>query len=273
MSLLSQHRRAGHRHGGAACRRRPRARVRAVVRRHHRRRLPLPRASSGPASCGRTPPGRTGTSSTGSPTRTSLARWERSPERAEWLRRAEDLVEETGVSHGSSGLETWFAMPGRTAPAPPRWKMSLVTLVAIVPLVLLMNLLVLPLLWAGRWSRGPRLLRHPDRADDLGRHPRVTRLFRRFLYGGRAPSAEEGLSRTSAVVELLIVSGLRDPSCSCSSASCSSWLLSACVAASGTLEAGGLDPLAAEGSRLAAATRSQRELVRHRRWCPVGSES
>ena len=38
-----------------------------------------------------------------------------------------------------SGLETWFSLPGRTAPAPPKWKMATVTILAIIPLVLLMN--------------------------------------------------------------------------------------------------------------------------------------
>ena len=32
-----------------------------------------------------------------------------------------------------SGLETWFELPGRTAPAPPRWKMFLVSLVGHLP--------------------------------------------------------------------------------------------------------------------------------------------
>ena len=30
-----------------------------------------------------------------------------------------------------SGLETWFSLPGRTAPAPPKWKMFLVSGTAI----------------------------------------------------------------------------------------------------------------------------------------------
>ncbi|MFL6264781.1 MAG: antibiotic biosynthesis monooxygenase, partial [Actinomycetes bacterium] len=77
-----------------------------------------------------------------------LAAWESSPERAEILAAGEPLVHATDM-HRVSGLETWFALPGRTAPAPPRWKMFLVTLLAIVPLVLLMNLAVLPLL--GSW--------------------------------------------------------------------------------------------------------------------------
>ena len=115
----------------------------------------------------------------------SLAHWDRSPERAEWLRKAEDLVQETGVSH-VTGLETWFALPGRTAPAPPRWKMFLVTLVAIVPLVLLMNLLVLPYL--GSWPSGARVLVFSGTLTGLMTWvvmPRVTLLFRRVLYGGR----------------------------------------------------------------------------------------
>jgi antibiotic biosynthesis monooxygenase (ABM) superfamily enzyme len=111
-----------------------------------------------------------------------LRRWEASPERAQWLVRAERFAEETGV-HRVSGLETWFAMPGRTAPAPPRWKMFLVTLAAIVPLVLLMNVLVLPVL-AG-WPMLARVLVFSGTLTGLMTWvvmPRITRLFRRFLY-------------------------------------------------------------------------------------------
>ena len=114
----------------------------------------------------------------------SLARWESSPERADWLRRAENLAEETGVAR-VSGLETWFSLPGRTAPAPPRWKMAVVTLVAIVPLVLLMNLTVLPLL--SGWPLVARTLVFSGTLTGLMTWvvmPRMTRLFRRFLYGG-----------------------------------------------------------------------------------------
>ncbi len=116
----------------------------------------------------------------------SLARWESSEVRAEWLRKADDLVEETAVSR-VSGLETWFELPGRTAPAPARWKMFLVTLAAIVPLVLLMNLTVLPLL--SDWPLVVRTLVFSGTLTGLMTWvvmPRVTRLFRRFLYGSRA---------------------------------------------------------------------------------------
>jgi antibiotic biosynthesis monooxygenase (ABM) superfamily enzyme len=41
-----------------------------------------------------------------------------------------------------TGLETWFEVPGRTAPAPPRWKMFVVTSVVIFVLQLMLNLVL-----------------------------------------------------------------------------------------------------------------------------------
>lgn len=66
-----------------------------------------------------------------------LAAWERSSARQEHLAAGEDLMRTTGT-HKVSGLETWFAVPGRTAPAPPRWKMFLVSLAGIYGLQLVL---------------------------------------------------------------------------------------------------------------------------------------
>ena len=55
-----------------------------------------------------------------------LRDWEVSPERTAMLPVGEHLVEDTDM-HRVSGLETWFSLPGRTAPAPPKWKMFLVS--------------------------------------------------------------------------------------------------------------------------------------------------
>jgi antibiotic biosynthesis monooxygenase (ABM) superfamily enzyme len=41
-----------------------------------------------------------------------------------------------------TGLETWFEVPGRTAPAPPRWKMFVVTSIVIFVLQLMLNLVL-----------------------------------------------------------------------------------------------------------------------------------
>jgi antibiotic biosynthesis monooxygenase (ABM) superfamily enzyme len=65
----------------------------------------------------------------------SLRDWENSSTRAEWLSKADEMMEET-ARHRVSGLETWFELPGRTAKAPPKWKMAVVTALAIYPIVL-----------------------------------------------------------------------------------------------------------------------------------------
>jgi uncharacterized protein len=73
-----------------------------------------------------------------------LAGWEGSAERAALLTASEELVQSTDV-HRVTGLETWFALPGRTAPAPPKWKMFLVSVVGIYSLQLVLNLALVPL--------------------------------------------------------------------------------------------------------------------------------
>ncbi len=55
-----------------------------------------------------------------------LRAWENSAERAQMLTAGDDLVDSTHV-HRVTGLETWFELPGRTAPAPPKWKMFVVS--------------------------------------------------------------------------------------------------------------------------------------------------
>ena len=75
---------------------------------------------------------------------TNLRGWEISPEREELLAAGEEFVHSTDV-HRVTGLETWFALPSRTAPAPPRWKMFAVSVVGIYVLQLVFNVLLQPL--------------------------------------------------------------------------------------------------------------------------------
>lgn len=77
-----------------------------------------------------------------------LAAWEASPARAELLAAGEELMKTTSV-HRVSGLETWFELPGRTAPAPPKWKMFAVSVTAIYSLHLLLTAALGPLV--GSW--------------------------------------------------------------------------------------------------------------------------
>lgn len=72
-----------------------------------------------------------------------LAAWEDAPVRRALLQSGTDFIERTAV-HRISGLETWFALPGRTAPAPPKWKMFLVSVAGIFTLQLAMNLALEP---------------------------------------------------------------------------------------------------------------------------------
>jgi antibiotic biosynthesis monooxygenase (ABM) superfamily enzyme len=72
-----------------------------------------------------------------------LRAWEVSPERAELLAAGEEFVHSTD-EYRVTGLETWFALPSRTAPAPPRWKMFAVSVVGIYVLQLLVNLALQP---------------------------------------------------------------------------------------------------------------------------------
>jgi antibiotic biosynthesis monooxygenase (ABM) superfamily enzyme len=55
-----------------------------------------------------------------------LQAWEVSQHRSALLNSGQNLVEQTDM-HRVTGLETWFALPGRTASAPPKWKMFLVS--------------------------------------------------------------------------------------------------------------------------------------------------
>jgi len=74
-----------------------------------------------------------------------LRRWEESAERAEWVTRLEPLLAAESTFRTETGLETWFQLPGeRVVVPPPKWKMALLILAAIYPLLLI----VVPLMGA-----------------------------------------------------------------------------------------------------------------------------
>ena len=70
-----------------------------------------------------------------------LARWQQSRARSDLLAHG-DQVMSTSHERRMTGLETWFEVPGRTAPAPPRWKMFVVTSIVIFVLQLMLNLVL-----------------------------------------------------------------------------------------------------------------------------------
>jgi antibiotic biosynthesis monooxygenase (ABM) superfamily enzyme len=60
-----------------------------------------------------------------------LDAWLNSSVRADFVRRAEEMCEESKAQH-VTGLESWFTLPGaKTVLPPPRWKMAIVTGVTV----------------------------------------------------------------------------------------------------------------------------------------------
>lgn len=113
----------------------------------------------------------------------NLERWEASDERRRWLDRAEPLVQEQTVRR-LTGLETWFTLPSRAGePAPPRYKMVVVTWMAVFPLATVLFMLLQPLL-----GGAPTVLRTLVFTLIMVTTmtyivmPRMTRLFSFWLY-------------------------------------------------------------------------------------------
>jgi antibiotic biosynthesis monooxygenase (ABM) superfamily enzyme len=75
----------------------------------------------------------------------NLEKWEKSEERLEWLKRVAPLTVRSSPWERHTGMEVWFS-PHAGQVQPPRWKMAIVTLLAIYPLVLLVQVTVAPLL-------------------------------------------------------------------------------------------------------------------------------
>lgn len=79
--------------------------------------------------------------------RKSLRAWLDSEERRRWLARVGELLEADRGLQQLTGLETWFKLPGSNVPTmkpPPRWKMWLVSIIAVYPLVLAFQALAVP---------------------------------------------------------------------------------------------------------------------------------
>lgn len=92
----------------------------------------------------------------------------------------------TANVHRVSGLETWFELPGRTAPAPPRWKMFIVSAAVIFVLQLCLSL-ALPPVAPGLWLV-PRVAFIVIGTTALMTwlvQPQLVRLLEGWLYGPR----------------------------------------------------------------------------------------
>jgi uncharacterized protein len=77
----------------------------------------------------------------------ALESWQSSAAYEALMRDAEVVSTAEGLSQVRSGLETWFTLPDRPAPMhpPPKWKMALVTWVALLPMVIALAYVLAPL--------------------------------------------------------------------------------------------------------------------------------
>ncbi len=80
----------------------------------------------------------------------NLRQWQSSEQCHDWIRQSRDMVisEDTQIQQ-SSGLELWFTLPGSRSTKtmqPPYYKMVIMGVMAVYPLILLVNLLLGPLL-------------------------------------------------------------------------------------------------------------------------------
>ncbi len=76
-------------------------------------------------------------------TTSHLEKWLNSSVRNKMMRQLEKVAH-VDVTSKTTGLETWFEIPGQTVPPPSRWKMTITTFVAIYPLSLIYGYFVTP---------------------------------------------------------------------------------------------------------------------------------
>ena len=70
--------------------------------------------------------------------RETLTAWEESEERAELLQQIESLLVQPSEREVISGIVTWFTLPGQNpVQPPPKWKMTIVSWLALYPAVTL----------------------------------------------------------------------------------------------------------------------------------------
>ena len=120
-----------------------------------------------------------------------LRAWMGSSEREEWLKKSEDMTIGEMHSQEAHGFQPWFTLPdhSRALNSPAKYKMALVTILALYPPLLALSTLISSLLHG--WPRPllmllTVLLLVPAMTYYI--MPWMTRLFRSWLYPEAAPN-------------------------------------------------------------------------------------
>jgi uncharacterized protein len=114
-----------------------------------------------------------------------LEAWIDSDQRKRLLDKAKHVAAARTAVQRRTGLETWFHVPSEasaTMRPPPRWKMWLISLIAVYPLVLLFQAFVVPP--TASWPLPARAALFPVvllTSMTYGVMPVVTRILRRWL--------------------------------------------------------------------------------------------
>lgn len=114
----------------------------------------------------------------------NLNAWIHSQEREDWVVQIDHLIEEPTSLQFITGLETWFTLPGKPIlTPPPRYKMAIVTWLAITPLLICFSLI-----FGEYLSQFPVILRFFLTTPWIVLimtylwMPFMTKMFRRWLY-------------------------------------------------------------------------------------------
>lgn len=113
----------------------------------------------------------------------SLSNWIGSPERAAQVDRLAGIAVEAEPRLTTTGMETWFSLPRRSVQPPPRWKMTVVSFIAVYPCVLAFQWLAVGRITG--WPLPLRALALPLLLSPLLTYaimPFLSRRLRRFLY-------------------------------------------------------------------------------------------
>lgn len=122
-----------------------------------------------------------------------LEHWQGSQEVNALIKEADTLSVAPDQAHVKTGFETWFTLPGIPAPpiVPPRWKMAVVTWLALLPQVIILSFLIpagLPFLLDAAVSTAI-----PVAILTWVIMPRLTRLLYQWLYAPIASRSDGGL--------------------------------------------------------------------------------
>ena len=114
-----------------------------------------------------------------------LEHWRNAPEVLALYKQGDAISTATDRHQIKTGLETWFAVPSRSVASavPPRWKMALVTWLALLPQVIILSFLIpstLPML-----ARAALSTALPVAMLTWLVMPRLSVLLRAWLYAAR----------------------------------------------------------------------------------------